>query len=483
MAEKLIVRDRLLNKIFFKEFEHSSGFRIAAICNRQVDPETYAAIGASLSRNPSPLRARLGELTDLQKKRIIGRYFRDYGHNSVGEMGHLFLSVEDISMLAAMQLISFARFQGQEASTRYIDFSEVRYTLPSQMQEDQGVHDLMHAWFDLYSEVNERLVEHYVTKEGMKEGQARPRAFDIAGAFLPSAAKTSVVIACDIRNLIEHARKLRSYEGEEIQHISRHLLAVIDHLCPNSVRSIDMEESVSNDTDRHAVSFFEGELQRSFEGFRNSDPEPRWTLRPWELRPKLWGKTREEIIRLLRSEEVGRYGQVTCAGRVSFRSLRELMRHRPNVKIWSFAWRERGTSSTPAWRDESETLYPPQFCPWYLLRIPDTHQEGIRERVQQLMATTTAIGIESYVRTVGRKPAGVLLPMGAEVLFELTATLDKWMYLLHLRSGLKVHPEVRNVIRSWGREICDGLGFEPEDLGLKYLETPETDYGRRSKDA
>lgn len=71
------------------------------------------------------------------------------------------------------------------------------------------------------------------------------------------------------------------------------------------------------------------------------------------------------------------------------------------------------------------------------------------------------------------------LPMGVEVFFEMNGTLDKWLYLLRLRSGVRVHPEVRNIVHTWIHQFAGTLGVSVDRLGDM---SDAADYGKRSED-
>ncbi len=445
-----------------REYEHPLGFRIVVLING--DPEMFAALGATLSRDPAPLRVRFAELTLKQRDRIIGRYFRNYGHDSIGEMGHLTLAVEDVSMYGALRTIEFARFQGQEASTRYIDFSETRYLLPPSLRDNTDAHDTVKGWFSQYRSVLDMLKEEF-RKQGMEPKDAEPKAFDIAGAFLPLAARTSVVLTCDIRNLIEHAWEMQSYLGQgEITAIGDHLLRVINHVCPNSVKERDPAEfntraSLRDCLKNHAF------LARDERLVRSDVPESAEAHFALFDTKRVCSPYIDNLLRLaldsrLSDDFLGRFGTIRCTGSVSMRSLRDLWRHRPYAKSFSL----------PA---ESEHV---RFAGWYFDQIP-----SLDKRNEVVHSTAGGLTMSRVYWNTFSRSQDILyfLPMGVEVFFEMNGTLDKWLYLLRLRSGVRVHPEVRTIVHAWIRRFASTFGISTSRLGDM---SDAADYGKRSED-
>jgi len=94
-------------------------------------PELQAALGATLSRDPGSIKDRLRKLlgNETTQKRIMDVFFKKYGHNSIGDMGEFMISIEGLSMMGALKAIESPLFNGQEASTRYIDFETMGFVI------------------------------------------------------------------------------------------------------------------------------------------------------------------------------------------------------------------------------------------------------------------------------------------------------------------------------------------------------------------
>ena len=433
------------------------------------DPELFAAIGASVSRNPASLKERTESLTETAKERILGRYFRDYGHNSVGEMGQIFLSVEGISMPAAWKTISFRRFAGQEASTRYIDFSDQEYVLPPSMRKHEYFTHVVDSLFSTYKRVLDLCMEHFTEKSGggLSEAEARPKAFDIAGGFLPGAAKTNVVITSDIRNLIEQGQMLRSYqEDQELHEVGDALLRTIDALCPNSVPK-SVFDNEQQDIWKSGSALLSEKLSNT-ENFCVVDME---CFKMRTFSSSMVGKLFQQAHRL--SEEFDHFGVIQARTPISFRSLRDVYRHRMFAKTAKII---RPVILSPWLCDSKENHYFEAVGAFKSHFARDLFLQEI-EKVNELMR-----GVEVEVKKQGLSEFSLLyvMPMGVRMQVELTGGIGQWLYFLKLRSGKKVHPEVRTITHCFAEEI--GLTLK---IPFEYLvETAvDTDYRRRSRDA
>jgi len=55
---------------------------------------------------------------------FMSKFYVGYGHKSIGDCGSITLFIEGVSMLGAKAIQDTKLYNGQEASTRYIDFSK-----------------------------------------------------------------------------------------------------------------------------------------------------------------------------------------------------------------------------------------------------------------------------------------------------------------------------------------------------------------------
>ena len=220
--EKLIEFEKIV-QVFVKEYNGAKIYSIVFF-----DPEAMAALGASFSRNTKRSAVEQIEFflkskgIDSKKvKESIMEYFTKYGHGSIRDMAIVFLVFENISVLDSARLLDFARFLGQEISTRYVLQHKLANYFPNfenpSFEDQYLTKDSPSVYKDpsntgedllsLYKEAFDSLMEEYL--KSMPEKEAKPKALDIAGSILPTSTATSVYIIANVRDLREMVLRLK----------------------------------------------------------------------------------------------------------------------------------------------------------------------------------------------------------------------------------------------------------------------------------
>jgi thymidylate synthase ThyX len=89
-----------------------------------IDAEAEAMLQALHSRSTGGLLEHLKVLEKRGAANFMSQFYVGYGHKSIGDCGSMTIFVEGCSMLAAKAIQDSKLYNGQEASTRYIDFSK-----------------------------------------------------------------------------------------------------------------------------------------------------------------------------------------------------------------------------------------------------------------------------------------------------------------------------------------------------------------------
>jgi len=82
----------------------------------------------------------------LKKKgaeKFMKNFYVGYGHKSIGDCGNATIFVEGVSMLAAKAIQDWRLYSGQEASTRYVDFSQQAFFDPTNSKNGKNI---LEAW-------------------------------------------------------------------------------------------------------------------------------------------------------------------------------------------------------------------------------------------------------------------------------------------------------------------------------------------------
>jgi len=194
---------------------------------------------ARYSRSAKSITDILGELTAEKSASFIDTYVTGYGHNSVKDLAHLIMTMENVSIHAAIELEDEPLWDGQERSTRYQDFSKSGYYVPAELatkeSRDLSNEDAARLYkvavdrlFQTYQETTTALVElikHVIPRPvGMPEGDYKrtinARVLDVTRALLPYATYTSVGQITSARVLERQIARLLASPYQEIQDIA-----------------------------------------------------------------------------------------------------------------------------------------------------------------------------------------------------------------------------------------------------------------------
>src|SRR5512132_2738890 len=95
-----------------------------------AEPEVQAYAMAKYSRSALSMKESLREISTQKAEKFLNTFYFQYGHRSIADLAHIAMAVERLSLLAAVMLEDEQRWDGQERSTRYQDFSHPDYYVP-----------------------------------------------------------------------------------------------------------------------------------------------------------------------------------------------------------------------------------------------------------------------------------------------------------------------------------------------------------------
>ena len=199
-----------------------------------VEPEVQAYAMAKYSRSSLSLKETLREISEQKAEKFLNTFYFQYGHRSIADLAHIAFALERLSLVAAIAVVDEPRWDGQERSTRYQDFSRPDYYLPEfggdrALQERfTGTIDFLFAEYrELSSVMYEQLCEQTPRPAEMKrdayERTLRARAFDFARYLLPLATNTSLGQIVNARTLENQVSRLLSSRFPELREIGEKL--------------------------------------------------------------------------------------------------------------------------------------------------------------------------------------------------------------------------------------------------------------------
>ena len=344
----------------------------------QAEPDVLAMAQALNSRTTAPIADRLAGDPDKLRE-AMAKWYVGYGHESIGQCGYFTIFFEGVSMLAAKFIEEHGQFNGQEASSRYVDFSEAAYI---------GDHP----------EIAERSRAAYKTilaavldKIGDQPG-GKPRAFDIARAFLIPGFATNVSWTCSFDSFTKHAQWMVDHGDEEVRNLAIAAFATVKSMWP--------------------MAMPDG-LQPSL----GASPFTASTRLSPHIRAHRMLATSPDMPHRRQIRSLDRYAMVQLVDEVDFAGWRDLSRHR-------VGWHNFPVPGLSLHR-------------WYGQELDRLGVEwrGLWNGVTELSAFVDQ-GVCEYVRNT---------PMGAVCNLEMHMPLGQAVYVARLRSATTVHPTVRQV--------------------------------------
>jgi len=420
-----------------------------------ADPESLAMMQAFYSRSKRGIEDRLAETTlDTEAiKAKLKSFYVGYGHDSIGQCGFTTFFLEDVSILAAKAIQHNALYNGQESSTRYIDFkaSGAYKNVPHQLKNN------IDEWLDVYAIVSNKVYNGLIEKYGptmpsrITEGSddydplflkaCKAKAFDIAGAFLPCGVLTNLSWTTSLATVNRELKRLFAHPLFEVRELAAAIQEQVRIHYPSVYQEglRDCEEVEYNRV--HGLANYDQYLPP------HTTPVPMTSV--ITAPTTLWtGPTLPERPKYARLPPVLHdaahfYADVT----MDYRSFRDVQRHRtlhvgsPIIKGFD---NFRAQSLTDV------------FEPWYIEALD--FLGALKTDNDRLLLTR----IENLITAVDRSPVfeherQYAYPMGMKVRFRMHGSLGDWLYFCELRSGETVHATVRKfATRTW-EQIEDSL--------------------------
>jgi hypothetical protein len=157
------IKNPKTKKVFVDVYcnETSFGGMVYLIVPRtSIGPEELAMIQALYSRSPASMLVHLQEVSEKGAEKFMEQYYVGYGHKSIGDCGHVLIAFEGVSMLVAKAIQDSQLYSGQEASTRYMDFSENPFLVPTGHALNQKQKEIQENWREFYSQNSPLVFEH-----------------------------------------------------------------------------------------------------------------------------------------------------------------------------------------------------------------------------------------------------------------------------------------------------------------------------------
>lgn len=416
-----------------------------------IDAEAEAMLQALHSRSTGGLRHHLKVLDEKGAGNFMKNFYVGYGHKSIGDCGDTTIFIEEVSLLAAKAIQDFSLYSGQEASTRYVDFSKQEFIDPTNTNEGAEILESQREFYLSAQEpTRELLKKKYPLQKGEKEviynKAINARAFDITRSLLPAGASTNLAWHTNLRQAADRVLFLRHHPLEEIREIAQGLEKALQKHHPNSFNH-----------NRHSETEAYQDLisQNYFYHNQNSPREieldfSKLDFNELEEHMELFNKRPEktELPKFL-----GQIGTIDIKYSLDFGSYRDIQRHRALNQRMPLLTSELG------------------FNEWYVENLPEEIKEKLPEHLDRINR-----GIENL--GVSREDTQYLLPIGYNTTNRFTGDLPGIVYMVELRASRFVHPTLQKVAYHIGNEIKTKLGiplYMDNELGRFDIKRGEQD--------
>lgn len=354
----------------------------------EATAEDWAMLQALYSRDPRPIDHSVKLARTDASGEFMRRFYVGYGHDSIAELGQVVVALEGVSMVIAKLIQHYPLYRGQEASTRYVDFS----TQPFFYTQPQG-QQFQNKLREFYVQALPETIQHQATRWGLdlstprQARAARAGAFDVLRGFLPVGATTSLSWSVDLRALNDRINTLSviATEFPELKTVLAKLDDLFQTHFPHSRRP-------------RAVTQIPPDLAHwNHRDLCDCQPGYGWQ----EL--TAWAGQRR--------------ASVEWQGWMDFASWRDLARHRSVSQTFPVFTSGR-------------------YNHWYLENLP----RNLQTLAEKLLSAASEIS-DCYAQ-----------PMCLEVPFLAQGELSAWRYIIQTRAAQTVHPTLRTQIlelRSW----------------------------------
>lgn len=380
--------------------------------------EMTAMLQALHSRSTEGINGHLQVLAERGADKFMSTYYVQYGHKSIGDCGVGVVFIEGISMLAAKAIQDSKLYNGQEASTRYIDFANQPFLNPLGTEAGTAIQENWRRFYlkaveEMKAELPNRYPIGAGEKEGFYEKAIHARAFDITRGFLPAGASTNIAWTTTLRQFDDRIMQLRHHPLAEVREIAEKLNDAMLAMYPSSFKAHDNERYEKyrptheyNAKANEQYYYHDAdcpELKLSRDGINHDELKPFKQL--LAERPD-----RTELPKWL-----GAYGEAAFQFTLDFGSFRDIQRHRAVTQRMPLLTGEIG------------------FHEWYL----DELTADLRTEAEDLIAELAKAANEL---TDDKAQRQYYLPMGFKISNYISGDLPAWVYLVELRASSLVHP-------------------------------------------
>lgn len=401
-------------------------------------PEAVAMLQALYSRDPRSVKTHLEVVREKGYEKFMANYYVGYGHKSIGDCGTTTIFLENGSLLLPKVVQDWRLYNGQEASTRYLDMDGQDLINPAEGEANQlKGKEILERWMKLYRQIIDGLVpvlksQHPIEadqKETVYDKAIKARAFDIARGFLPAGVTTYASWHTNLRQAYDHLHEMLHHPLKEMRDTAKRTLDSLKEKYPSSFSHKEYpatEEYLAKTVSEFA--YFDLDTIPDFGIKHNLDLD---SLKKYQDTLS----TRPPKTELPSKFE--KHGQIRFQFPLDFGSFRDLQRHRSGIC-------EMPTLSTKH-----------GFHNWYLAELTPELRALAEAEIAALTIEIENLDCDIYTKQY-------YTAIGFNIACEFTGGLPSIIYIAELRSSQTVHPTLRVIAQKMGeflRETIPGIAL------------------------
>lgn len=443
---KLLAIDYILNK---------GNQPMQRVCNEPaeitipniVDAEVSAMMQAMYSRSNTRIKVRLDELDvdgEEKAKQALSSYYLGYGHASINDCGFTTIYIEGVSNVLAKAIEDTQLFNGQESSTRYLNYSAQSIIDPFNSDESKAI---INGWLSLYLATQPKVVEglmiRYPIGEGEDEGQyeraIKARSFDIMRGFLPVGVTTQLSWTTSLRHARDRIRFLKYHPCKEVREVIKAIHAALLEKYPHSFKATDIDVEPNEENAYYsnpALHYINHDETLFAELFDQVDFGCQIKENPGlpTLMNLIANRPAGCIVPAI-ANDMANFNFITL---LDFGSYRDLQRHR------------RSHCPIPLVRDYNHGINR-----WYLNEVEESLSkddfEAFVDEVNSLQEKIRFFKEDDDNNNIYEMQ--YLYPMGINIIVEFSCSLPQAIYVSELRSQPTVHETLRPFAQYIGRTV------------------------------
>jgi thymidylate synthase ThyX len=389
-------------------------------------PEDLAMLQALYSRSPASVDDHLKKVGNAGSGNFMDKFYIGYGHKSIGDCGTTTIFIEGVTMLTAKAFQDWPLYSGQEASTRYMDFSEAVFSDPLEKTGSVKGREIQERWRGFYLGAGPVVKEHIRKRYPINKGEDKKtydravnaRSFDILRSFLPAGAATNLSWHTNLRQAGDHLASLKLHPDPNVVEVANRVWDELIEKYPNSFKNRSDQEEYRSEVMRNHHFLV---ADSGYPDYSSDKALVTCSFNQHSMEASDIDILKQRTRGIGAPRYLADLGNIQSTFALDFGSYRDLQRHR------------NGTIRMPLLTTGLG------FNSWYLDQLPTE----LRKRAVALIATQSesidSLECDPFVRQN-------YIAMGFNVPCKVTQNLPAFMYRIELRSSKSVHPSLRRIV-------------------------------------